>query len=154
MPVTKSNQFGERRKAPPIAPGFNSFRTSSVDRFSVMCETSYAVQIIGKLPGFAPSEIIPMNEQLNGYRHNRQNKTSLSVLPMFQLSALELASFAHGHPITPAISLVHCVGCSFFFSSGGGNSSEQASDVGTVLFSHVDCSTGTLFSVTLSAEQT
>jgi hypothetical protein len=58
-----------------------------------MRETSYAVQNIGKLPGFAPSEITPLTEQLNGYRHNRQNRIFLPVVPSFRHSGLALAGF-------------------------------------------------------------
>ena len=81
-----------------------------------MRETTYAVQNIGKLPGFAPFEIVPMNEQLYGYRHNTQNKISLSVLPSFRLSDLDLASFADGHLMKPSrLSRASCrLLCLFF----------------------------------------
>ena len=65
-----------------------------------MRETFYAIQNIGKLTEIAPFEFTPMSEQLNGNRHNTQNQIFLSVLPTFQLSALELTSFVHGHPMT------------------------------------------------------
>jgi len=53
-----------------------------------MREKFYAIQKIGKLTEFAPTEIPLLSDQLKGYQHNRKNQKSLPCLSMLRLSVL------------------------------------------------------------------